>query len=161
LNDALRRIASPAGVVCVLALDHRDAMRNAFRRVGIEDVDAETMAATKARIVEAVAAAASGALLDHDAARSRPDGLGGLVPLDKQGFAPLDGGRRTELEFSPEDALEVGADGCKLLVHYRADHRESAERQRELVGRAAEDCHRSGLPLVVEPLAYRLDGESE
>jgi len=148
-------------VVCVLALDHRDAMRNAFRRVGIEDVSAETMAETKARIVEAVAAVASGALLDHDAARRRPDGLGVLVPLERQGYTTLDGGRLTELEFSAEAALAVGADGCKLLVHYRADHRASAERQRELVARAAEDCHRNGLPLVVEPLAYRFEGESE
>lgn len=146
-------------MICVLALDHRDAMRNAFRRVGIEDVSVETMAQTKARIVDAVAGVASGALLDHAAARSRPDGLGALVPLERQGHDMLDGGRLTDLEFSAADALAVEADGCKLLVHYRADHRASAARQRELVSRAAEDCHRNGLPLVVEPLVYRLDGE--
>src|SRR5262249_536274 len=140
---------------------HRDAMRNAFRRVGIEDVSVETMAETKARIVEAVAGVASGALLDHDAARRRPEGLGVLVPLERQGYTTVDGGRVTELEFSAEDALAVEADGCKLLVHYRADHSTSAERQRELVAGAAEDCHRNGLPLVVEPLAYRFDDESE
>ena len=136
-------------------------MRNAFQRVGIEDVSAETMAETKARIVDAVAAVASGALLDHDAARRRPDGFGALVPLERQGHDTLDGGRLTELEFSAADALAVGADGCKLLVHYRADHRASAARQRDLVSRAAEDCRRNGLPLVVEPLVYRLDGEDE
>jgi tagatose-1,6-bisphosphate aldolase len=90
-------------VVCVLALDHRDAMRNAFRRIGIEDVSAATMGETKARIIEAVAASASGALLDHDAARRRPPGLGVLVPLEKQGYTTLDGGRLTELEFSAKD----------------------------------------------------------
>ena len=83
-EHSLSPIASPAGVICVLALDHRDAMRNAFRRVGIEDVSVETMAQTKARIVDAVAGVASGALLDHAAARSRPDGLGALVPLERQ-----------------------------------------------------------------------------
>jgi sulfofructosephosphate aldolase len=158
---SLRPIASAAGVICVLALDHRDAMRNAFRRVGVEDVSAETMAETKARIVEAIADSASGALLDHDAARrSRPDGLGVVVPLEKQGHAMLDGGRLTELEFGAADAVDVAADGCKLLLHYRADHRPTAARQRELAARAAEDCHRNGLPLVLEPLVYRLDGES-
>src|SRR5262249_59770358 len=131
--------------------DHRDAMRNAFRRVGSEDVSAETMAETKARIVEAVAAVASGALLDHEAARRRPDGLGALVPLEKQGYTTIDGGRGTKLEFSAEDALAVGADGCKLLVHYRADHDASAERQRELGAGAAEGGHRDGLPLGRQP----------
>ena len=137
-------------------------MRNAFKRVGSDDVSAETMAETKARIMEAVAGSASGALLDHDAARRiRPDGLGVLTPLEKQGHGTLDGGRLTELEFTAADAVDVGADGCKLLVHYRADHRPSATRQRELVARAADDCHRKGLPLAVEPLVYRLDGEAE
>jgi tagatose 1,6-diphosphate aldolase len=148
-------------VLCVLALDHRDAMRNAFRRVGVEDVSAETMAETKARIIEAVSASASGALLDHDAARSRPDGLGVLVPLERQGYAALDGGRLNELEFAAEDAVAVGADGCKLLLHYRSDHRATAARQHELVARAADECHRVGLPLVVEPIVYRLEDESE
>src|SRR5262245_33458189 len=111
-------------------------MRNAFRRIGIEDVSGATIAETKARIIEAVAASASGALLDHDTARRRPAGLGVLVPLEKQGYTTLDGGRLAELEFSAKDAVAVEADGCKLLVHYRADHRASAERQRELVARA-------------------------
>jgi tagatose 1,6-diphosphate aldolase len=159
---SLQPIASPDGVLCVLALDHRDAMRNAFRRVGIEDVSAETMAETKDRIVEAVADSVSGALLDHEAARRhRRDGLGVLVPLEKQGHATLDGGRLTELEFGAADAVAVEADGCKLLLHYRADHRPTATKQRELAAGAAHDCHRHGLPLVVEPLAYRLEGESE
>ena len=159
---SLRRIASPAGVLCVLALDHRDAMRNAFRRAGVEGVSGETIAETKARIVEAVAASASGALLDHDAARrSRPEGLGVLVPLERQGHAMLDGGRLNELEFTAADAVAVGADGCKLLLHYRADHGATAARQQELVARAADECHRMGLPLVVEPIVYRLDDEGE
>jgi tagatose 1,6-diphosphate aldolase len=162
MSYSLRRIASPSGVLCVLALDHRDAMRNAFKRVGIDDVSAETIAETKARIVEAVADSASGALLDHDTVRrARPDDLGVLVPLEKQGHAALDGGRLTELEYSAADALDVAADGCKLLVHYRADHGSTAVRQRELVARAADDCHRNGLPLVVEPIVYRLEGERD
>ena len=159
---SLQRIASSSGVICVLALDHRDAMRNAFRRIGIEDVSAGTIAETKARIVDAVAESASGALLDHEAARrSRPDGLGVFVPLERQGHATVDGARLNELEFGAADAVAVDADGCKLLLHYRADHRASAAKQCELAARAADDCHRHGLPLVVEPLVYRLEGESE
>jgi len=159
---SLRPIASPGGVICLLALDHREAMRNAFRRAGVEDVNANEMLETKSRIVEAVGSRATGVLLDHAAARvSRPDGIGLLVPLEEQGHEQLDGARLNRLEFTAEDALRIGADGCKLLLHYRPDHPASAQRQREVVARAADDCHRQGLPLVLEPLVYRLDGESE
>src|SRR5262249_8641172 len=105
LNRAPRPIPSPARGGRVPAPAPPRAMRNAFARVGIEDVSAETMAETKARIVEAIAAVASGALLDHEAARRRPDGLGALVPLEKQGYTTINGGRLTELEFTAEDAL--------------------------------------------------------
>jgi tagatose 1,6-diphosphate aldolase len=159
---SLHPIASPGGVICLLALDHREAMRNAFRRVGVEDVNANEMLETKSRIVEAVGPSATGVLLDHAAAHvSRPDGIGLLVPLEEQGHEQLDGARLNRLEFTAEDALRIGADGCKLLLHYRPDHPASAQRQREVVARAADDCHRQRLPLVLEPLVYRLDGESE
>jgi len=159
---SLHPIASPGGVICLPALDHREAMRNAFRRAGVEDVNANAMLETKSRIVEAVGSAATGVLLDFVAARvSRPDGIGLLVPLEEQGHEQLDGARLNRLEFTAEDALWIGADGCKLLLHYRPDHLASAQRQREVVAHAADDCHRQGLSLVLEPLVYRLDGESE
>ena len=159
---SLRPIVSEAGVLCALALDHRDAMRNAFQRAGIDNVSAERMLETKARIIEATADSASCILLDHVAARqSRCDDTGLLVPLEKQGYVSLEGGRLNDLEFTAADACVVGADGCKLLLYYRVDHRSTARRQLELVARAAEDCHRHGLPLVLEPLVYRLESESE
>lgn len=153
---SLHPIASPGGVICLQALDHREAMRNAFRRAGVEDVNANEMLETKSRIVEAVGSAATGVLLDHAAARvSRPDGIGLLVPLEEQGHEQLDGARLNRLEFTAEDALRIGADGCKLLLHYRPDHLASARRQREVIARAADDWHGQGLPLVLEPLVYR------
>jgi tagatose 1,6-diphosphate aldolase len=162
VERSLRPIAGATGVMCLLALDHRDAMRNVFHRAGIENVTAKEMLETKLRIVEAVAPAATGVLLDHAAARAaRPEGVGLLVPLEEQGHEQLGGARLNRLEFTAEDALRLGANGCKLLLHYRPDHPASAQRQRKLVAQAADDCRREGLPLVLEPLVYRLDGESE
>src|ERR1700704_5373643 len=148
--------------MCLLALDHRDAMRNVFRRAGIENVTAKEMLETKLRIVEAVAPVATGVLLDHAAARaSRPEGVGLLLPLEEQGHEQLDGARLNRLEFTAEDALRLGANGCKLLLHYRPDPTARAPRQGNPAPRPADDCRREGLPLVLEPLVYRLDGESE
>jgi tagatose-1,6-bisphosphate aldolase len=159
--NGLERLASPDGVFCMLALDHRDALRNAFRRAGVEDVSAETMLELKRRIASALGADASGILLDHAAVGCRPDHAGLLVPLEAQSHEPLEGGRLNALEFDGADARRVGADGCKLLLWYRADHDATAARQRELVARAADDCHRHDLPLVLEPLVYQLEGEKD
>jgi sulfofructosephosphate aldolase len=149
------------GTFCLLALDHRDALRNAFRRAGVEDVSAEQMLDVKRRIAAVLGERASGILLDHAAVECRPAWGGLLVPLEAQGHEQLDGARLNRLEFSAQDALRVGADGCKLLLWYRADHHESSARQAELLAGAADDCGREGLPLILEPLVYKLEGESD
>jgi sulfofructosephosphate aldolase len=149
------------GAYCMLALDHRAALVNAFRKAGREDVSRETMLETKERIARIVGENPSGILLDHVAVASRPAGSGLLVPLEAQGHEPLAGARLNTLEHSAADAAAVEADGCKLLLWYRADHPESAARQRELVVRAAEDCRANGLPLILEPLVYMVEGESD
>jgi sulfofructosephosphate aldolase len=164
LTPALRPLASPDGAICTLALDHRDAMRNAFRRAGVRDVGEATMLAVKERIADALADCVSSVLLDAQAVeRCRRAGLGLLMPLETQGHDPLDGGRLSRLmdDFGAADAAALGAHACKLLLYYRADHAATAERQLALVAQAAADCHRHGLALVVEPLVYRLQGEDE
>jgi tagatose 1,6-diphosphate aldolase len=164
LTSALRSLASPRGAISMLALDHRDAMRNAYRRVGIEEVDEATMADAKARVIDVLGARCSAVLLDAPSvSRCRREGAGLLVPLEAQGHVAMDGGRLTSLleDFGPADAARLGADGCKLLLYYRSDHHATAARQLELVRTVAAECHRHGLALTVEPLAYRLRDEDE
>ncbi|MGI8422310.1 MAG: hypothetical protein ACR2MU_08675 [Gaiellaceae bacterium] len=158
---SLAPLASPEGVLCLLALDHREALRNAFRRAGVAEQTEELALRVKTRIANALGGLATGILLDHAAVGCRPPHAGLLLPLEEQGYEPLDGGRTNRLEFTAEGAQALGADGCKLLLWYRADHPATSSRQRELVARAAADCHRVGLPLILEPLVHRLEGESD
>jgi sulfofructosephosphate aldolase len=141
-----------------LALDHRDALRNAFARAGVDGVTAEEMTAFKLRVLDALAAYVSGVLVDEDTLRvagGRLDGLSVLLPLEEQGHETVDGGRVNSLTpGAAPRAAGLGADGCKLLLHYRADHAEAAARQRSLVEEAATACADAGLPLVLEPLVY-------
>lgn len=164
LSAALRALASPSGGISMLALDHRDAMRNAYRRAGIEQVDETTMIEAKVRVIDALGEHCSAVLLDAPSVPAcRRDGIGLLVPLEAQGHEALDGGRLTRLldDFGPADAARLGAQGCKLLLYYRADHPATAGRQLELVRAVAADCHRHRLALIVEPLVYRLRDEDE
>lgn len=148
----------------MLALDHRDAMRNAYRRVGIEQVDETMMAQAKAHVIDALGASCSAVLLDASCvSRCRREGVGLLMPVEAQGHEALEGGRLTRLldDFGPADAARLGAQGCKLLLYYRCDHVATAGRQLELARAVAADVHRHGLALVVEPLVYRLRDEDE
>ncbi|MGH6942732.1 MAG: hypothetical protein ACREH6_00735 [Geminicoccaceae bacterium] len=163
-RDSLLTLGNSAGVVCMLALDHRDAMRNIFRRAGIDDPTEATTTRTKARIIDVLAGSASSILLDAAAAATAgPRDIGLVMPLEAQGHEGLAGGRLTHLmeDFGPAQAAEAGADACKLLLYYREDHAPTAIRQRELLAQVVVACHASGLPLVLEPLVYRLEDEDE
>lgn len=160
---SLAPLTSEAGVFRVLALDHRDAFRNALRQAGVLDVSDDQILRTKARIVRALAPRATSVLLDPAAVpRCRVEGAGLLVPLEEQGHEPFEGGRLNRLvEGGAATAASLDADACKLLLYYRADHLPTAKRQLDLVARAAEAGHAHGLPLILEPLVYQLEGETD
>ena len=87
-----------------------------------------------------------------------PSSVGLIMPLEAQGYETIGDGRTTTLldDFSPADALRRGADACKILLPYRADHEPSATAQDALVSATVAACHEIGLPLVVEPVAVSL-----
>ena len=96
--ESLRPFLTPAGALCALALDHRDAMRNAFARAGMSKFSDAAMLDVKARIADALAPAVSAMLLDGPAlARCRSAGAGVFVPLEEQGHERLGDGRLTPL----------------------------------------------------------------
>lgn len=164
VRRSLHALAAASGCVSMLALDHRDAMRNSYRRLGVGEVDEATMVAAKAEIAATLGASCSSLLIDPAALeRCRRPGLALMMPLEQQGHEELEGGRLNALleDFSPGQAAELGASACKILLYYRADHRPSATRQRELVENAAAECHRHGLALIVEPKLYLLPGETD
>jgi tagatose 1,6-diphosphate aldolase len=161
---SLRPLTDARGVIRILALDHRDAMRNAYKRAGITDVTDQVMLDVKAKIIDALAPQASAILLDSLAiSLPRPFPLGVIMPLETQGHDSLAGGRLNRLmtDFSSARAAELGARGCKLLLYYRADHRATAKLQLGLAAAVARECHQAGLALIVEPKVYRLEREDE
>jgi tagatose-1,6-bisphosphate aldolase len=163
----LHRISAD-GVFALVACDHRDSLRVAFEARGVAAPEGEEIGALKAEIVAALAPVATGVLIDAEhGAAVLAGGAGGapavLMPLEAQGYADAESGRVTSFlpGWGPDAALAAGADGCKLLLPFRADHQASAGAQVEVVAAAVEGCHAAGMPLVLEPIVYRLPGEDE
>jgi len=169
IRRRLHRLAGPSGLIAGLAIDHRDSFRAELERRGIGGLGTPELAALKRALVAVLAPASTAVMLDAElggdalVSGAIPDSIGLIMPLEAQGYEALGDGRVTTLmaDFTPARALAYGADACKLLLPYRVDHEPSAAQQDALVVECARACHDLGLPLVVEPIAYRWTTETE
>jgi len=164
---ALDRLASPRGVISGVAVDHRDALQAVLSKRGMQ-LDDAGITELKVRVAAALAPAASMILLDAEysvaqtiAAGAVPGSTGIVVPLEAMGYGDVAKVAQTQfLEgWSAAKARRLGASGAKLLLPYRADAPEQAERQDEVVRSAVGACREAGLALIVEPIVYKREGE--
>lgn len=92
---------------------------------------------------------ASGALPGH---------IGLMVAAEATGYTGDPTARQSQIlpGWNVAKAKRIGASAVKLLVYYHPDA-PTARDIEAFVGRVAEDCAASDLPLCVEPLSYSLD----
>ena len=116
-------------------------------------------------ILEAIAASPAEALLvgpgtARHAARAlaRPGGPRLIVALDAPIFSPLPGEHGKLLDHRPvataEMALHLGATAAKVLLPVGFAEASKFADSLEFLRQSAMDCHRSGLPLIVEPALW-------
>ena len=173
LTDAARRrrigrLGGTKGIVAGIALDHRDSLRVVLERQGIVGLSTADLRALKAALARELAPAATAVMLDAELgslaldAGVIPSMVGLIMPLEAQGYETQGDRRLTSLleDFSPLEALRLGADACKLLLPYRVDNEPAAAPQDAVLVEAVAACHALGLPLVVEPVVHRLSTES-
>lgn len=164
---ALDRLASSRGVIAGAAVDHRDALQVVLAKRGMQ-LDDAGITELKVRVAAALAPAASMILLDAEysvaqtiAAGAVPGSTGIVVPLEAMGYGDVAKVAQTQfLEgWSAAKARRLGASGAKLLLPYRADVADQAERQEGVVRTAVAACREAGLALIVEPIVYKREGE--
>ncbi|HEX3331255.1 MAG TPA: hypothetical protein VHS27_15115 [Gaiellales bacterium] len=164
---ALDRLASPRGVITGAAVDHRDALQAVLAKRGLQ-LDDAGITELKVRVAAALAPAATMILLDAEysvaqaiAAGAVPGSTGIVVPLEAMGYGDVAKVAQTQfLEgWSAAKARRLGASGAKLLLPYRADVADQAERQEGVVRTAVAACRDAGLALIVEPIVYKREGE--
>lgn len=162
-------LADQHGRFSILAVDHRDSLRQFLRPDDPDSLTAEEITALKIELVAGVADLATGVMLEPEYsipqvidAGALPEGVGFLAALESQGYlgepeksptAILDG-------WSIEQAKASGAAAAKLLLAYRPDGRLAAEQ--EQVGREiVAACRAIGFAIVVEPLFYGLGPDDD
>lgn len=160
------QIASADGTISVLAVDHRSSLRQVFRDNGAEPDD-RAISELKDDVCRILAPAVSAILVDPATAERCI--IRGIIPRETAIICPIESDRRvvvngvryTQLDqaFGPRDARRMGAVAVKLLLDYRADISESVEHHAALVKEAAGLCAADELPLILEPVPYRLERE--
>jgi tagatose 1,6-diphosphate aldolase len=159
---------SDGGRFGVLAIDHRDSMRAVLAPEAPDSVDATEITDLKRKLVGALAAGATGVMLEPEYSIPQlldgtlPDGVGFTAALEAQGYAsdPEASSTRILEGWSVQAAAGCGASAAKLLVFYRPDRPAHAAIQERVAGEILAECRRVGIPLVLEPLFYGLNDPS-
>ncbi|MFC2056888.1 tagatose 1,6-diphosphate aldolase [Chloroflexota bacterium] len=164
----LQQIASPDGIFIICAMDHRGSLRSMIDKDNPEDVDYNEMVERKIELCSSLAEYASAVLLDPIFGAAQcighgvvPKSTGLLVSMEASGYVGGKEQRLTELldNWSVEKIKRMGASAVKILVYYRPDLKQLADKQLATVSRVAEQCIRYDLPFLVEPVSYPVGSE--
>ncbi len=160
----IAELANRNGRFSILAVDHRDSLRQFLRPHDPNSLKGQEITALKIELVAGVADLATGVMLEPEYSIPQvidagvlPAGVGFLAALESQGY--LDDPEKSPTKildgWSVEQAKASGAAAAKLLLPYRPDGRLAAEQER--VGReVVAACHAIDFAIAVEPLFYGL-----
>lgn len=164
----LQQIAGADGVFTMCAMDHRGSLESVLCAPSRTDNCPREMTDFKLELCEALAPHASAVLLDpiYGAAQCIAHGFipktcGLLVSLEATGYTGDSQRRETRLleNWSVAKLKRMGASAAKMLVYYRPDLKELAQKQLQLIGEVARECQRYDIPFLVEPVSYPIGEE--
>jgi tagatose 1,6-diphosphate aldolase len=161
-----QRVTTADGFFLICALDHLSDFQ-ALLDPDPNTVDHRRTVAAKIELIRSLAPEVSAFLLDAEfglaqaiAARAVPGSVGLMASIEDEEYQIPPGARRTRLRegWSVRQAKLIGADILKLLWFFRPDS-DTAAHQRSVVQRLVDECAGLSLPLVVEPIWYKLPEE--
>lgn len=154
---ALQSVSTADQVFAILAIDHISALAGVVRPTDPSSVTTDELVEIKAKLVELLAADASGVLLDPVLAlepiiRSGvlPGSVGMLVAVEDGDYASLQGPPRLFEGWDVARAAANGATAIKCSFWY--DPFTPSEAAHQFVADLVAGCDLHGLPLFAEPL---------
>jgi tagatose 1,6-diphosphate aldolase len=167
----LQEMANPDGTFTICAMDHRRSLRRIIEGGSVIEggTEYEEMTQRKLELCSHLAPHASAVLLDPLFGAAQcighgvlPKSTGLLVSLEASGYGGGSEYRLTELQdgWDVEKVKRMGASAAKLLVYYRPDLIELANKLMDMVETIGLECIKYDLPFVVEPLSYPVGEEA-
>jgi tagatose 1,6-diphosphate aldolase len=165
----LQEIADEGGFLTMCAIDHRGALQRALNEENPASVTYQDMVDFKLDLCQAVRSSVGAVLLDprYGAAQAIAGAVllghvGLMVSLEKTGYSGESTARLSEVlpDWSVRKAKRMGASAVKLLIYFRPDLKDVAEKQLDLVAKLADDCLEEDVPLLVEPVAYPVEADN-
>lgn len=161
----LQQCATGRGALAVLALDHRNNLRQALGPDDPGAVPDEALSQFKRATVAEVGTAATAVLLDPQygaaqciASGSLPGRTGLLVAVEASGYSGAAADRHSGVlpGWGVDKIRRMGASAVKLLVYYHP-RAAAAEEIEALVEAVVGDCRLHDIPLFLEILTYSPD----
>lgn len=161
----LAQCSTPNHAFAILALDHRQNLRNTFSPEDPGSVTYNTMVDFKRIVIETLAHHASALLLDPEygagtaiAEDILPGSTGLMIALETTGYGGESHARATQIlaDWNVDKIKRIGASAVKLLIYYHPDSR-TAHQQENLIGDVAKHCQKLDIPLFLEILTYSID----
>lgn len=158
----LQQCSTPRGAISVLALDHRNNLRQALRPEDPESVPDSDLVAFKQQVIGILAPASTAVLLDVQygagqciASAALPGKVGLLTAVEASGYTGAPTARESGLltGWGVAKAKRMGATAIKLLVYYHPKA-STAGMIEDLVGQVSADCAVEDIPLFLETLSY-------
>ncbi len=164
----LQQIATPDGIFTICAMDHRGSLRSMIDEECPGEVNYEEMVERKLELCSSLAEYTSAVLLDPIFGAAQclshgvlPNDTGLLVSIEASGYSGGKEHRLTRLldGWNVEKIKRMGASAVKILVYYRPDLTELANKQLDTINAVAMECIKYDLPFLVEPLSYPTGNE--
>lgn len=161
----MQRCSTATGELVILAMDHRNNLRNSLKSGRSEAVTDEDLTTFKDLVIRSLGNLASAVLLDpqYGAAQlivrsSLPKAAGLIVALEATGYTGRTDERYSQVlpEWTAAKARRMGADAVKLLVYYNPEA-DSAPAIESLVDSVAQECASLDVLFFLESLSYTND----
>jgi len=163
----LQQLATADGIFTMCAMDHRGSLQHIMGE-GAE-LNYGEMVERKLELCSQLAPYASAVLLDPTFGAAQcighgalPKSTGLMVSIEASGYGGVSEQRLTELldGWNVAKIKRMGASAVKLLVYYRPDLIELANKLMDMVEMIGLECQQHDLPFVVEPLSYPIGEET-
>ena len=163
----LQQLATDDGIFAMCAMDHRGSLQHILGEEA--ELSYGEMVERKLELCSNLAPYASAVLLDPVfgvapciARGALPKGTGLMVSIEASGYGGASQQRLTLLleDWNVAKIKRMGASAAKLLVYYRPEMIELANKLMDMVEMTGLECQQHDLPFVVEPLSYPVGEET-